>query len=288
MQIVISGLAVGCVYGLIALGFVLIYKATETVNFAQGELMMIGAYFAYTMAELWHWPFLPSVLFAILATALVGAAIERVLLRPIEGEPTIAVIMVTLAIGMIARGVASAMPGWGTDTHHLRVPYQGGLVDLFQARLSMEHIVIVCSTAGLCLALFYFFRAAKLGLAMRAVSQNQLAAYYIGIPVSGTNARVWALSGGIAAVAGILMAPITFVHINMGSVGVMAIPAAVIGGFGSIPGAVAGGLILGLCESLAGLYLPEGFKDAAPHVLVLLVLMIKPSGLFADQIRKKV
>lgn len=288
MQIIISGLAVGCVYGLIALGFVLIYKATETVNFAQGELMMIGAYFAYTMAELWHWPLVVSGLVAVMGTALLGAAVERFILRPIEGESTISVVMVTLAIGMIARGLASAVPGWGTDTHHLRVPYQGELVDLLRSRISIEHIVIVCSTATLCIALFYFFRTAKLGLAMRATSQNQLAAYYIGIPVSKTNAKVWALSGGLAAVAGILMAPITFVHINMGSVGVMAIPAAVIGGFGSIPGAVAGGLILGLCESLAGLYLPEGFKDAAPHVLVLLVLMLRPAGLFSAQIRKKV
>lgn len=288
MQIVLSGLAVGCVYGLIALGFVLIYKATETINFAQGELMMVGAYFAYTLVELWHWPYLAGVVIAVLATALFGAVIERALLRPIEGEPTIAVVMVTLAIGMIARGVVSAVPGWGTDTHHLRAPYMGQLIDLFQARLSIEHVVIICSTAALCTALFYFFRVSKLGLAMRATSQNQLAAYYIGIPVSGTNSRVWALSGGIAAIAGILIAPITFVHTNMGSVGIMAIPAAVIGGFGSIPGAVVGGLILGSCETLAGLYLPEGFKAAAPHVLVLLVLLIKPSGLFAEQLRKKV
>lgn len=288
MQIVTSGLAVGCVYGLIALGFVLIYKATETVNFAQGELMMVGAFVAYTLVELWQWPFLVGAALAVLATAALGAAIERYLLRPIEGESTISVVMVTLAIGMIARGAASAIPGWGADTHLLRAPYSGQLISLFGARVSMEHLAIVSTTAVLCLGLFYFFRVSKLGLAMRATSQNQLAAYYIGIPVSRTNARVWALSGAIAAVAGILIAPITFVHINMGYIGIMAIPAAIIGGFGSIPGAVAGGLILGMCETLAGLYLPEGFKAAAPHALVLLVLLVRPSGLFGEQLRKKV
>lgn len=288
MQIVVSGLALGCVYGLIALGFVLIYKATEAVNFSQGELMMFGAYVAYTLTALLQWPFALGVLVAILISALMGAVIERTLLRPIEGEPMIAVVMVTLALGMIFRGLASMIPGWGTDTHRLPAPYQGHMVDFLGVRLASEHLIIVTVTAVLCLALFSFFRSARIGLAMRAIAQNQLASYYVGIPVSRVNAMVWALSAAIAAVAGILIAPITFVHVNMGHIGIMAFPAAVIGGFGSIPGALVGGLILGSCETLAGYYLPEGYKDVAPHVLVLLVLLLKPSGLFGESVRKKV
>lgn len=288
MQIVVSGLALGCVYGLIALGFVLIYKATEAVNFAQGELMMFGAYVAYTLTALLQWPFALGVLVAILISALMGAFIERTLLRPIEGEPMIAVVMVTLALGMIFRGLASMIPAWGTDTHRLPAPYQGHMVDFLGVRLASEHLVIVTVTAVLCLTLFSFFRSARIGLAMRAIAQNQLASYYVGIPVSRVNSMVWALSAAIAAVAGILIAPITFVHVNMGHIGIMAFPAAVIGGFGSIPGALVGGLILGSAQTLAGYYLPEGYKDVAPHVLVLLVLLLKPSGLFGESVRKKV
>ena len=288
MQIIASGLALGCVYGLIALGFVLIYKATEVVNFAQGELMMLGAYIAYTLIGPLQWPYLAGVATAVAVTALLGAALERGLLRPIEGEPTIAVVMVTLAIGMIARGIASMLPGWGTDTHRLPTPYLGQLVDAFGVRWSMEHVTIVAATATFCLALYWFFRSARIGLAMRAISQNQLAAHYVGIPVSQINALVWALSAAIAAVAGILVAPITFVHVNMGHVGIMAFPAAVIGGFGSIPGAVVGGVVLGVTEAMAGFHLPEGLKDVAPHVLVLLVLLLKPSGLFGEHLSKKV
>jgi branched-chain amino acid transport system permease protein len=288
MQIVISGLALGCVYALIALGFMLIYKATETVNFAQGELMMVGAFIAYTLTQLWQWPFLLAVPAAVLATALVGAALQRTLLRPIEGESTVAVIMVTLAIAMIARGLASMVPPWGTATHQLKVPYHGQLVDILGVRLSMEHVVIIGATAAICLALHWFFRSARVGVAMRAISQNQLAAHYAGIPVSHVNALVWGLSGALAAVAGILLAPITFVHVNMGHIGILAFPAAVIGGLGSVPGAVAGGLILGLSEALAGFFLPEGAKDIAPYVLVLVVLLLRPAGLFGEPVQKKV
>jgi branched-chain amino acid transport system permease protein len=126
------------------------------------------------------------------------------------------------------------------------------------------------------------------GIAMQASSQNQLAAYYMGIPVRRINMLIWGLSAGIATIGGILLAPMTFVHSNMGFIGLKAFPAAVVGGFGSVPGAIAGGLIIGVVEALSGFYLPEGFKDVAAYVVVLLVLMVKPSGIFGDTVAKKV
>jgi branched-chain amino acid transport system permease protein len=143
-------------------------------------------------------------------------------------------------------------------------------------------------TALLCVALFALFRYTKLGIAMQASSQNQLAAYYMGIPVKRLNGLVWALAALVAAIAGLLLAPITFVHANMGLIGLKAFPAAVVGGFSSLPGAIVGGMIIGVVESLAGFYLPEGFKDIAAYVVVLIMLMVKPNGLFGERLRKKV
>ena len=149
-------------------------------------------------------------------------------------------------------------------------------------------VVVIGVTIVLCAALFALFRFTRVGIAMQAASQNQLAAYYMGIPVKRLNGLVWALSAAVAAVAGILLAPITFVHANMGFIGLKAFPAAVIGGFGSLPGAIVGGLIIGIVESLSGFYLPEGFKDVAAYVVVLAMLVIKPNGLFGETMRKKV
>jgi branched-chain amino acid transport system permease protein len=158
----------------------------------------------------------------------------------------------------------------------------GGLV------ISAEQAVVIASTALLCGGLYAMFRYSKLGIAMQATSQNQLAAYYMGIPVKRINGLVWGLAAAVAAIAGLLLAPITFVHANMGFIGLKAFPAAVVGGFGSLPGAIVGGLVIGIVESFAGFYLPEGFKDIAPYIVVLLMLVLKPNGLFGEKLRKKV
>ena len=288
LQLTIAGVAIGCIYALIALGFVLIYKATEVVNFAQGDVMMLGAFVAFTFASLWQLPFLLAVVLAIGVLALTGAFFDRFLLRPIIGQPTFAAVMVTIALGFVIRGVATMVPGWGTDTHALRAPYSDGTVRLGELAVSTDQIAIILLTAALCAVLYLFFRKTRIGIAMQASSQNQLAAYYMGIPVRRINTLIWAISAGVAAFAAVLLAPITFVHSNMGFIGLKAFPAAVVGGFGSIPGAIVGGLIIGLVEAYAGFYLPEGFKDVAAYVVVLLVLAVRPSGIFAEMRRKKV
>jgi branched-chain amino acid transport system permease protein len=152
----------------------------------------------------------------------------------------------------------------------------------------MEHLMIVAVTALLILGLFLLFKYTKIGIAMQATSQNQLAAFYMGIPVRRINMLVWGISAAVSACAGLLLAPITFVHANMGFIGLKAFPAAVVGGFGSIPGALVGGLIIGIIETLAGFYLPEGFKDIAAYIVVLVMLVVKPNGLFGESLRKRV
>jgi len=288
LQLVIGGVAQGCIYGLIALGFVLIYKATETVSFAQGELMMLGAFCGLAVMGFLGFPFWLAVPCAIAGMAVFGLLLEMLVIRPILGQPAFSIVMLTIGIGYVARGLITMIPGIGTETHTLAVPYKdqvwnaGGLV------LNVEQMVVIAATAALCALLFAIFRYSKVGIAMQAASQNQLAAWYMGIPVKRLNSLVWGLASAVAAVAGLLLAPITFVHANMGFIGLKAFPAAVVGGFGSLPGAIVGGLVIGVVESLSGFYLPEGFKDVAAYVVVLVMLVVMPNGLFGERLRKKV
>ncbi|MBL0918363.1 MAG: branched-chain amino acid ABC transporter permease [Hydrogenophaga sp.] len=288
LQLLISGAAQGCIYGLIALGFVLIYKATETVSFAQGDLMMVGAFGGLLTMTLLGFPFWLSVIAAIGGMALFGIALERLVIRPILGQPAFSIVMLTIGVGYTLRGLITMIPNIGTETHTLPVPYAGQVLNLGTLVISAEQIVVIGATALLCGLLFAMFRYSKLGIAMQAASQNQLAAYYMGIPVKRLNGLVWGLAAGVAAIAGLLLAPITFVHANMGFIGLKAFPAAVVGGFGSLPGAIVGGLIIGIVEAVAGFYLPEGFKDIAPYIVVLIMLVLKPNGLFGEKLRKKV
>jgi branched-chain amino acid transport system permease protein len=288
LQLVIAGIAQGCIYGLIALGFVLIYKATETVSFAQGDLMMLGAFAGLATMTFLSFPFWLAVLSSIVAMGAFGWLLERATIRPILGQPAFSIVMLTIGIGYILRGLITMVPGIGTETHMLPVPYKDQVWQLGDLVLNVEQMVVIAVTALLCAALFALFRYSKIGIAMQAASQNQLAAYYMGIPVRSLNGLVWALAAVVAAIAGILLAPITFVHANMGFIGLKAFPAAVVGGFTSLPGAIVGGLIIGIVESFAGFYLPEGFKDVAAYVVVLIMLMVKPHGLFGEKLRKKV
>lgn len=288
VQLLISGVSQGCIYGLIALGFVLIYKATETVSFAQGELMMLGAFCGLGLMTVLGFPFWLAVPATLVAMGLFGIVLERAVVRPILGQPAFSVVMLTIGIGYVLRGLVTMIPNIGTDTHTLPVPYKDLGLSLGGLVLNAEQAVVIAATAVLCGGLFAMFRYSKLGIAMQAASQNQLAAYYMGIPVKRLNGLVWGLAAAVASVAGLLLAPITFVHANMGFIGLKAFPAAVVGGFGSLPGAIVGGLVIGIVESLSGFYLPEGFKDIAAYIVVLLMLMLKPNGLFGDQLRKKV
>jgi branched-chain amino acid transport system permease protein len=288
LQLVISGVAQGCIYGLIALGFVLIYKATETVSFAQGELMMLGAFGGLVAMTMLGFPFWLAVPCAIAAMGLLGVLTERAIIRPVLGQPAFSIVMLTIGLGYVGRGLVTMIPSIGTETHTLPVPYKDQVWNLGGLILNVEQMVVIASTVVLCGGLFALFRYSKLGIAMQASSQNQLAAYYMGIPVKTLNGLVWGLAAAVAAIAGLLLAPITFVHANMGFIGLKAFPAAVVGGFGSLPGAIVGGLIIGIVESLSGFYLPEGFKDIAAYIVVLVMLVVMPNGLFGEKLRKKV
>jgi branched-chain amino acid transport system permease protein len=162
------------------------------------------------------------------------------------------------------------------------------VLDVGGAVISYDHLMVIGSTIVVSLLLYVMFRFSKVGIAMRATSQNQLAAHYMGIPVKRINSLVWSMAAALACLAGILLAPITFIHVNMGFIGLKALPAAVVGGFTSLPGAILGGIIIGLVEALSGFYLPEGFKEVSAYVVMLLVLLLYPEGLLGERTRKKV
>ncbi|MBK8007919.1 MAG: branched-chain amino acid ABC transporter permease [Rhizobiales bacterium] len=285
-QQLINGAAAGCIYGLIALGFVLIYKATEMVNFAQGDLMMLGAFVALSLiagAGVNYWL---AFLGAIVAMAIFVYLLDAVVLRRVIGQPQFAIVMLTIGLGFIFRSAASMI--WGTETRGFETPFTGGVMRFGDFVIADVNISIIVGTALLCLALYAFFRFTRVGIAMQAVSQNQLAAYYMGIPVKRIFSLIWAISAGVAAVAGILLAPVVLIDPNIGLIGLKAFAAAVLGGLGSIPGAVVGGIIIGIIEQFSGIYLKEGFKDIAAYVVILAVLIFYPQGMFGAVGRKRV
>jgi branched-chain amino acid transport system permease protein len=287
LQQLVSGLALGCVYGLIALGFVLIYKTTEVVNFAQGELMMLGGFFAYTYIGLLGFNYWSGFLLAVLTLGVVGMLIERLIVRPILGFPQFAIVMATIGLGFLLRSLAGMI--WGTDDLRIETPFSTGVIKIGGLVLAYDKLSVIIATVILIAILWAFFNRTRVGTAMRATSENMLAAYYMGIPVKRVVSLVWAISAMVAACAGVLLAPITFINSNVGlALGLKAFPAAVLGGFGSIPGALVGGLVIGVIEVLAGFYLPAGWKDAAPYLVLLIMLLVKPEGLFGAIGKKKV
>jgi branched-chain amino acid transport system permease protein len=286
LQLAVNGLAVGCIYGLVALGFVLIYKATEVVNFAQGDLLMLGAFLALTFITILGLDYWIGLLLAVLGMAIFGAVLDRVVLRRIIGQPQFTMVMLTIGLGFLFRSFAAM--AWGAETFSIPTPFSAKVVQAGGVVVAAEYLSIIGGTILLCGALYAFFSYTRLGIAMQAASQNQLAAYYMGIPVKLVYSLIWTISAGVAAVAGVLLAPISLIDVNMGIIGLKAFAAAVLGGFGSIPGALVGGLIIGLVELFAGVYLHQDFKDIAPYVVVLLVLVLWPQGLFGALGRKKV
>ncbi|MEW6642889.1 MAG: branched-chain amino acid ABC transporter permease [Pseudomonadota bacterium] len=286
LQLFINGLAVGCIYGLVALGFVLVYKAGEVVNFAQGELVMLGAFVAFTLVVQVGLNYWVGLALAVAAMALFGGLLDMIVVRRIIGQPQFSTVMLTIGLGVVMRSAAAMV--WGPETRSLPTPFDTVTFHVGNVVISAVYLSILATTAFLGLVLFGFFRFTRLGVAMQAASQNQLAAYCMGIPVKRVLSGVWALSAAVATIAGVMLAPISLVDTNLGAVGLKAFAAAVIGGFGSIPGAVLGGMLIGLIDLFSGVYLAEGFKDTASYIALLIVLVVRPQGLFGAVGRKKV
>lgn len=287
IQLLVTGISHGCLYGLVALGFVLIYKATEMVNFAQGDIMMLGAFIAFTLASGLGFAYIPVVILTILFMAAFGIALESAVIRPMIGEPPFAVLMLTIGLGFVLRAVAGMI--WGHDEKEFDTPYSIDPLLIGEVSLDYEQLVVVGVTILLCLGLWTFLRFTKFGVAIQAASQNQLAAAYVGIPVRRVVAITWALATAIAGVAALLVAPLQLIYPGIGFVvGIKAFVAAIVGGFGSLAGALIGGICIGLVEQFVGYMFEGAYGETSVYVLLLLMLFIRPQGLIATLQRKKV
>jgi branched-chain amino acid transport system permease protein len=285
-QLIVGGVAQGCVYGLIALGFVLIYKATEMVNFAQGDVMMLGAFMALTFIGTMGMNYWLGFLLAAISMAVFGYLLDAIILRRIIGQPQFAIVILTISLGFIFRSAAGFI--WGHETQSFPTPFTNRSLNAGGLILPLETLSTIAGTLILAGLLFLFFNYTRIGNAMQAASQNQLAAYYMGIPVKRINSLIWALSAVVATIAGVLLSPTSLVDPGIGFLGIKAFAAAVVGGFGSLIGTVLGGLIVGVSETLAGRFLPTGFKEIVAYLIMLGVLFVRPQGLFSTIQRKKV
>ena len=285
IHLAVTGLAQGCAYGLIALGFVLIYKATEVVNFAHGEFMMLGAFTVLAYSEAMGGSFWPAFILGCLTIGAVGYLIDAQIMRRIIGQSSASIFIMTVAFGFIFRSLAGMI--WGWKTLSLNTPFAGKVVINEGLSINIDRIAIVIATGILCGVLYLFFSRTRFGIAMQAASQNQLAAYYMGIPVKRLVSVTWAIGAMIAAAAGALLAPVTQIDTTIGFLGIKALAGAIVGGFGSIPGALLGCILIGVIEPFADYYFPT-IKGVSAYVVMLLVLFVRPEGLITQTFQKKV
>jgi branched-chain amino acid transport system permease protein len=285
MQLFTSGISLGCLYALIALGFVLILKATDILNFAQGEIIMISAFICYFLLKSFQFPFLVAVLTTAVIAALMGVLTERFVLRPMIGQPIFAVVMITIGLSILLRSLAGIT--FGHDNKVFPSPFPKEPLNLMGVTLSLTQVWIMVSTAVLIIIFLIFFKYSRMGLAMRATADNQETGLLMGISAKRVFALIWGISFVTAAIAGIFLANVMVVNIGLTFVAISAFPAIILGGLESITGAIIGGLAIGVIENLAGGYLDQviggGVKDVTPFVVLFLILMIKPYGLFGKK-----
>jgi branched-chain amino acid transport system permease protein len=283
LQLLFQGIALGSIYALVALGFTVIHRASKVINFAQGSMLLVGAYLISLLATGLNVPFALAVVGAIALLAAGGALFQMTVLRPLLGQPVFVLVMVTIGLSIV---IDSAIPAiFGGNARVLGDPWGASAVDVGGVTLNWVRIwTVVCT--GLILALYFAFdRFSRYGLAMRATAADEEAALAVGVPVRRVYALTWAIAGGIAAVGGLFLAGFpSSVNPSLGDVALRAFPAVILGGLDSPPGAVVGGITIGVVEIMASGYSPgwlgSNFSGVAPYVVMILVLLCKPYGLF--------
>jgi branched-chain amino acid transport system permease protein len=286
LQSLVRGLGTGSIYALLALGFVIIYKSTQVISFAQPAFMLAGAVLVSYLSPAVS--FFGAVVVAAVVIAVLALGVERTVLRPMVGKPVFVVAIITIGVDVVVRVVTNAFIG--LDVRQVGDPWGLTTVSFLGAEVQQRYLVMIGTTAVVTAALFLFFRYSRIGLAMRAVAYDQEVALAQGISVGSVFALSWALAGGLAALAGVFVATGAGVDQQLWIVALKALPAIILGGLESLGGAVVGGLAVGVVESLFGTYqgdfapwLGPNFGLVAPYALMLLVLLVRPYGLFGKR-----
>jgi len=289
LQLTFSGIALGSIYALVGLGFVVIYRATGIINFAQGGFVLLGAYLTYSFVDTWGLPFYLGVALAMVVAAAVGVLLERLVLRRMLGRPPYAIIMITIGIFIVIQQVVQAV--WGVQDLFRTDPYGSKTIEVGNVTLAHRDLATIAAALLVLAAFFVFFRYTRWGVAMRATALDQEAAQAQGISAARVFALSWGIAAAVAVVAGVMLTaggrPLNLV---VGLVALRAFPAIILGGLESPGGAVVGGIVIGLAEIYGAGYLPtsapwlgSGFELVLPYVIMLIVLLVRPYGLFGSR-----
>ena len=286
LQLLASGVVTGGIYALVAVGFVIVYKATGVINFATGELMMLGAFFAYTAMTAARAPFALALLVAVVAAGGLGALVERVVLRPLLGQRAISVIMVTIGLSSIFKGVAQMI--WSGEYRSFPPIFPRAPLVLGTVILPSRQVWPFAIALAAILLVGLGFRFTRTGTAMRATAGDQQAAFAMGIDIRRVFSLSWSLAAVTAAIAGVVVGTIGGISPQLGAIGLRMFPVVILGGLDSIPGALVGGIAIGVLENMAGGYLDPlleggGVKEVVPFVALVAILMIRPYGLFGTR-----
>lgn len=287
LQLVVSGLALGSIYALLALSLVLINKATDVVNFAQGEMAMFGTFLCLSLTTATGLPLWLVLLLAFPLGALLGTLTERLAIRPLAGAPPVNALIVTIGLWLVFHHTAGWI--WGWDPYRFPSLFAPEPVELLGARISQNSLGVLGVSVAVMGTLYVFFEHTRFGVAMRAASMNRRAAQLMGVDVGRVSLVAWGLAAGIGIVSGFLVAPLTFLDFEMMVMVLLkSFAGAILGGFTSLPGAVVGCLVLGVLENLFGAFVSSAFKDTFAFGIIVVVLMFRPTGLFSRHAAKKV
>jgi len=280
-ELVISGLAIGAIYGLVAMAFAVIFKATGIVNFAQGEMGMLTAYATWSLSVAWGTGAVLTVLMAIVIGALIGLVAERLVMRPMLGEPVLSVVLVTVGMAVILRSVVAMF--WGASPHKFEMAGADTILDLAGIGLRGSQIAVVVTLLVALAGLWFFLRYSRFGVAMRAVASDEKTARLMGVSTARVQQVAWAASSALAGLAGGFFAVIYGLTPTIFELGLKAFPATVLGGFDAVLGSGVSGLFIGVLENVVGGYLPSTLKEISGFLLILVVLMVRPFGLFGEK-----
>ena len=281
VTLLVIGLSEGAILALAALGFVLIYKATGVINFAQGEFLLIGAYSFYTAFVVMQLPIVLALLVGVLVAVVVGVVVERFILRPMVGQSHISIIMVTIGLASVLSAIVQMF--YGTQPRSMPPILPRGSVSILGGSVPVNRLwaIVICAVVlGL---LTWFFQKSRHGVAMRAVADDQQAAMTVGISVRRVFAMSWALAAISALIAGVTLADVTTVEMNIVNFGLLVFPVVIMGGLDSVPGTIVGGLTIGLVTQFVSGYMDPGLAEIVPYLVLVLVLLVRPYGVFGEK-----